>query len=116
MKKPTPKTTAVECSACGEPWHLHEQAAKRAGRKTVNLDDCVTLLKAELAKERVRVAPLPYVPYPVAPYRPYVPQIPYPNYPQPGPIWTSPLRATNNTAAAASTPTWTSNSGTAFHH
>ena len=52
MRKPTPKTIKVECSLCGLDWTEHEKLAKKAKRKWPNQDDCVTLLKAELAKPK----------------------------------------------------------------
>ena len=45
MKKPEPKTVSVVCSVCDQPWDKH-------GAKPT-LEDCVRLLKAELAKRSV---------------------------------------------------------------
>lgn len=49
MKKPKPVNKTIVCSECGLPWEKHT-----ARRKTVEptLDDCVALLKAELARPR----------------------------------------------------------------
>jgi hypothetical protein len=49
--KPEPKPTNVVCTVCGLDWKAHEQnstAAKK--RTTVTLEDCVRVLKAELAR------------------------------------------------------------------
>jgi hypothetical protein len=61
-KTQTPEPIAVStiCSVCGLSWHDHG--------KDPTTDDCIRLLKAELAKRPITV-PVPQ-PYPV-PYRPY---------------------------------------------
>ena len=110
MRSPTPKTTAVECSVCGLDWHRHEQKAKTAKRKAVNLDDCVALLQEDLATERQRTAPViqpqPYpIPYPV-PWRPYVPN-PYP-WRQPPPFWVSSPTTTAGTGTTGNVSASTS--------
>jgi hypothetical protein len=48
MKQPKPKTVKVECDVCGQDWKQHKPDAK--GK--VGLDECVRLLKVELAKPR----------------------------------------------------------------
>ena len=52
-RQPKPKTVKVECDVCGQDWKLHKPDAK--GK--VGLDECVRLLKAEMAKPRAN----PYV-------------------------------------------------------
>lgn len=66
MKKPEPVPTAIRCSLCGLSWEKHPEKA--------TAEDCVGLLKAELARR-------PYS-YPWHGY-PYMPPPPWPNYPQP---------------------------------
>lgn len=46
MKQPKPKTVKVVCEVCGLEWREH----KPDGKGKVGLDECVRLLKAELAK------------------------------------------------------------------
>ena len=49
--KPEPKPTHVVCTVCGLAWDAHESAFPAKGKKpAVTLDDCVRVLKAELAK------------------------------------------------------------------
>jgi hypothetical protein len=48
VKTPKPKTVKVDCDVCGLDWKQHKPDAK--GK--VTLDECVRLLKAELAKGR----------------------------------------------------------------
>lgn len=93
---------------CGEPWHLHEAAAKKARRKTVTLDDCVTVLGRELEKERQRISPQPIV----VPWRPVVPNRypPYPGYPRPYWTWSSGTTA-NTTSGITSVRGLTLNPG-----
>jgi|ERR1700677_49429 len=59
--KPEPVPVTTICSVCGLSWHDHG--------KDPTTDDCIRLLKAELAKKPVTV-PEPY-PYPVRPVRPW---------------------------------------------
>lgn len=65
-KKPTPVAVTTICSVCGLDWTLHGEDA--------TTDDCIKLLKAELAKRpavRPYAYPMPVYPYgePLRPYR-----------------------------------------------
>jgi hypothetical protein len=56
--KPEPVPVTTICSVCGLSWHDHG--------KDPTTDDCIRLLKAELAK-KLQTVPVPY-PYPVRPW------------------------------------------------
>lgn len=60
--KPSPVTTAQECSVCGLAWDRH---GKNPTAKT-----CIDLLRADVTATRLQLANRPYV-QPL-PYRPYV--------------------------------------------
>jgi hypothetical protein len=60
VKTPKPKTVKVDCDVCGLDWKQHKPDAK--GK--VTLDECVRLLKAELAKP----CPSPFYQVGVNPY------------------------------------------------
>ena len=49
MKKPEPISKHIVCSACGLPWDAHK-ARLKAKTAMPTLEDCVALLKSELAK------------------------------------------------------------------
>jgi hypothetical protein len=75
MDKPEPISRDVVCSICGLDWGRHTE-------KTA--EECIELLKADLAREKQNARPylpMPYpLPYPVAPN-------PYPTTPTP---WVQP--------------------------
>src|SRR3954447_21243782 len=81
--KPKPVHTETVCSACGLDWDRHSKAT---------LVECVELLKADLAREKLRTTPQPAMPYPVPYPAPGVPWRPNPWAPYPGtnprPLWT----------------------------
>jgi hypothetical protein len=68
MKTPNPQPVVVStiCSMCGLDWQLH-------GEKPTT-EDCIRLLKAELANRPPTVITIPTV-------------YPYPVYPNPTPYW-----------------------------
>lgn len=68
--KPTAVPRDLICSVCGLEWSRHS--------KTPKVDECIELLKRDLAAEKARTKPYPYVPY--IPYVPY-PRPVYPTYP-----------------------------------
>ena len=48
-----PVPTKVVCSACGLDWERHEEKIKETQQPGVNLETCVLLLVAELAKKPI---------------------------------------------------------------
>ena len=74
-KKPSPVPVQTVCAVCGLDWKAHGDDP--------TTDDCIRLLKAEVAKGPVTVPyyPYPYViretpaPYIESPYRPYKPPL-----------------------------------------
>ncbi len=87
-KAATPEPVAVTtiCSVCGLPWLDHG--------KTPTTEDCIRLLKAELAKRPIQVPiPQPY-PYPVRPARPWYWEEWYGRYPK------QPYKITFSTSAS----------------
>ncbi len=49
---PRPVPSSIKCSACGLDWERHEDKIKETKQPKVNLETCVALLVAELAKKR----------------------------------------------------------------
>lgn len=81
MKKPKPVAVTTVCSVCGLGWELHGEDP--------TTDDCIRLLKAELASRPAIIN------YPTIYPRPYV----QPRWPQPyGPYWVT--NVCTNTANA----------------
>lgn len=73
--KPTPVAVTTVCSMCGLDWHAHGEDP--------TTEDCIRLLRAELARRPVTVSfPAPYVQRPIYPW------------PQPV-IWSSTTNAPN---------------------
>lgn len=71
---PAPVVVTTVCSMCGLDWERHGADP--------TTEDCIRLLKAELARRPVTIPVMQPVPYP----QPYpVPRWPYPR----GPIWSS---------------------------
>src|SRR5512146_1474932 len=90
-KAATPEPVAVTtiCSVCGLPWLDHG--------KTPTTEDCIRLLKAELAKRPIQVPiPQPY-PFPVRPARPWYWEEWYGRYPK------RPFEITYSTSASKET-------------
>lgn len=51
--KPEPVATAYKCAVCGLDWKAHPQFSdleKKKPKGSPTLEDCVTLLKAEVAR------------------------------------------------------------------
>lgn len=67
MKTPKPKHTATVCDACGIDWKRHTDRMETSDQKPTT-DDCIALLKADLAAEQLR-KPVPYPSYPPALFR-----------------------------------------------